>query len=136
VSYLRFTPDDYRALASLWETLSLRHETPYTVKRRLVEALAQSHSGLAVRLAGFHTRQLRVLCDHLRGRKPIGRHGLNAGELRLLTRAAGGLLSHVRFIQPMRRFLVQHFRDKHPSLAEKLHTMSLGQFELLCRQAG
>jgi hypothetical protein len=134
VSYLRFNRDEYRALVSLWEGLGLRHETPHTANRLLVEALAEGLPELAVRLARFRTRQLRVLCDHLRGRNPVGRHGLNAEELRLLTRVAGGLLSHVRFIQPMRRVLVKYFHAKHPALAAKLQYMSLGQFELLCRQ--
>jgi hypothetical protein len=62
-----------------------------------------------------------------------GGHGLTVEEVRLLEKAAAGLLSHGRFVQPMRRFLVNHFREKHPALAGKLHRMSLGQFEVLCR---
>jgi hypothetical protein len=102
----------------------------------LVGAAAKSFPELAVRLAGFREKQFRLLRGHLRGQRPVGWLGLNADELRLVERAAGGLLSHVRFVRAMRGFLVDHFRETHPALAGKLYHMTLSQFELLCRIVG
>jgi hypothetical protein len=137
VSYLRFTPDEYHVVVCLWEGLGLGHEPPQAAKRLLIEASAEDFPALAMRLAGLSPKQLRLMWRHLRGPEPLKHgHGLTAEELRLLTNVAGGLLSQVRFVQAMQGFLVEHFQERHPALAEKLHRMTLRQFELLCRVVG
>ena len=135
MGYLRFTPHEYRAIAALWHTLDLDQPPPHRFRRLLVQLLANVDPPLAQRLARLRRRELRILCDHLRGRRAaVEPHGLSAEELELVMTAGGPLLAHARFIQPLRRHLVQHFRDYHPPLAIKLQLMSLRQFELLCQQ--
>jgi hypothetical protein len=135
VSYLRFTPQEHDAIAHLWRSHDLNTFPHHVLRRLLIEALTDPFPALASRIAQFRNRELRILGDHLRGRRPVHEgHDLNAEELGVVAEAGGPLLCHARFIQPLKRALVRQVHEEHPALAVKLDRLSLRQFEQLCQQ--
>ncbi len=136
MSYLRFSRPEYAAIAAVWDALDLEQPTPHAFRRLLAALVRGAWPDLAARVSRLRSQELRILCNHLRGRQaPRDKgHGLSAAEIALVLAAGGPLLLHARFMQPLRRCLVDRFRDEHPELATKLAHMSLRQFEELCRQ--
>jgi hypothetical protein len=132
--YLRFPPHEYRTLCRLGAALDLGGRHPGAVRRLLAESLADTHPALAGRLDRLRRREVKVLCDHLRGLRPPPRHGLTAQELRTLAAFSSPLLSHARFLGPLWRALIQQLRGPAPALAAKLDRLSRPQVEALCRQ--
>jgi len=135
MSYIRFLPEEYQAITRLCRPLNLKRYRPPTLQRFLVWALAKRMPALAQRIGEFPRRELRLLHDHLwEQRRPEERHSLTEEEFGLVGEAFGPLLFNLRFIRPVKRALVQHFRDSHPDLARKLELLSFRHFEILCEQ--
>ena len=135
-SYLRFSPHEYRALCRLAGSLDLGGRHPAAVRRLLAASLADTHPALAGRLGRLRRREVKILCDHLRGLNPPRRHDLTAEEVRMLAEVCGPLLSQARFLGPLWRALVRQLRGPAPALAAKLDRLSRPQVEALCRQVG
>jgi hypothetical protein len=135
MSYLRFLPEEYQAIIRLCRPLNLKRYRPHTLQRFLVWALGSRMPGLTQRIANYRRRELRILHDHLwQQRRPEERHSLSEEEFGLVGEAFGPLLFNLRFLRPVKRALVQHFRDSHPALATKLELLSFRHFEVLCEQ--
>jgi hypothetical protein len=135
VNHIRFSPAELDALSRAWQERDLHKHPPHFFKRALVQALGDRHPELAARIARFGNAALRILGNHLRTPQPLDeQHDFTAEEIAVLAAAGGALLFHARFIQALRRTLVQHFRNDRPDLATKLDRLSLRQFESLCAQ--
>lgn len=138
MNYLRFSPQEYRAISHLCGPLDLSNPRLSAFRRFLVECLGERHPELAARIGRFRAHEVKILYDHLRRRRAAGpadpSRELTADELQMLTGTYGPLLCHARFRRPLRRSLIQHFRESRPELAWKLDQLSLAEFELLCEQ--
>jgi hypothetical protein len=142
VSYLRFTPDDYRALCQLCRPLDLYRLDAAELRTFLIPALAGSLPALGQRIAAFHDREMRLLHEYLRDRKEARastRHkgsiaGLAAEEATALAEAFRSYPFLSRFIRFLRGSLVQYFRESFPNLAVKLARMNDHDFEHLHAQ--
>jgi hypothetical protein len=136
VSYLRFTPDDYRTILQACCRLDPGSHHRPAFKRRLVEALAGTSSSLAKRIARLRASDVRLLHDHFRERtRPANPwHEFAPGELRALEDACAAAPFPVRFVRPFKRFLVDKFQEIWPDLARKISWLSGPQFERLYEQ--
>jgi hypothetical protein len=135
VAYLRFTPDEYRAIANLCRPFDLRNTRPRLVKQMLVASLADPLPPLADRIARLDHNQFHLLLIHLQGRAPVERpHGLTAGEVELAVEAGGPWLAQARFAHMLKRAIVQRLAERHTDLAAKVERLSLAQFAQLSQQ--
>ncbi len=135
MNYLRFSPAEYEAVAGVWQARNLHSDPPHSFKHVLAKALSVRFPELAKRISRFGKTALRILGNHLRQQQPLDeQHDFSAEEISMLAAAGGGLLCNARFIQALRRTLVQYFHHDHPELARKLDRLSLRQFESLCAQ--
>jgi hypothetical protein len=134
MTHLRFSPAEYQAIARLCGPLDLRRSRPQALRRLLVGGLADALPELARRLRGFRRRELRVLHEHLRERQASDEHGLTPEEFETVATPFGPLLSHVRFIRPLKRAVARQLRETFPGLAAKLDHLSQRQFEALCEE--
>jgi hypothetical protein len=136
VAYLRFTPDEYRAIAALCKPLDLGNAPPTFVKRLLISSLAEPLPRLAERIARLSPDQLRLLMTHLHQPKAAARpHGLSDAEVELVVEAGALLMGQARFAHQLKRTLVRRLAEWQPTLAAKVERLSLQQFGLLCQQA-
>jgi hypothetical protein len=76
VAYLRFTPDEYRAIANLCRPFDLRNTRPRLVKQMLVASLADPLPPLADRIARldhnqFHLLLIRVVAQYCGAVSPL-----------------------------------------------------------------
>jgi hypothetical protein len=136
VSYLRLTPDEYRALRRAGRGIDARRTGPGAFRHALVLALSGPAPALAERVAGLPAAQVRLVRDHLRN-AAAGRRGprFSAEELEALAAVCVPVLASVRFVRPLRRAVVRHFLREAPDLGRKLAGLSEGEFEQLCDQA-
>ena len=144
MSYLRFTPDEYRTISRLCHRLRLGRQHRPGFKRLLLQALSSAAPALAKRIARLRRSELGLLYDHFQERIgpaigadcPAGpRHDFTPEELQTLLDAFAGPPSQVRFVRPFKNVLVEMFAESSPELAQKLARMSGHQFERLYEQA-
>ncbi len=136
MAYIRFTPDEYRAIACLCRPLNLGKTRPRFLKRLLVASLANSDPRLAERIARLSPEQLSVLITHLHKPTPAEQpHGLTEAEVELVAEAGGLLIGHTRFTHVLKRTLVRRLVEWHPTLAAKVERLAAQQFGLLCQEA-
>jgi len=135
VAYLRFTPQEYRALCRARRVVDLRTDDPNFFQVSLLFALADDWPRLAERVAGLLPSQLIVLRNHLRALTgdvgPGPGQDFTPAELEALAQARGTGLATVRPIGPFRDVLVRHFEKVSPVLAKKLAGLSGPQLERL-----
>lgn len=134
VSYLRFSPVEYRALRQACGPVSPLHFRPRALQRVLIASLQDTHPALATRISQLRIRQLSILCEHFRPRQPKVRHDLTLDEVGTLAEAFGPLLRNVRFSHLLQRPLVRQLLLGDPCLAAKLHHLSQEQFREVCEQ--
>lgn len=134
-SFLRFSRPEYQAIVSVCRTLNLERCTPNILRRVLVHSLGKPMAGLSGRIRDLSSQELRILHDHLREQQscPV-RTRFAASEFNLLVEAFGSLLFNLRFVRPLKRALVTHFKSAMPKLAAKLEAMTYPEFEELCQQ--
>ncbi len=137
MSYLRFTPEEYREVAHLCRTHRLAEGHLPGFTRRLVELLQASCPPLAARVARLRRAQLTLLFRHFSdGPAPSGaRPELSPEEKRALAAACEATPFPVRFVRPFRGLLVEMLEGPLPDLARKLAQMSGHQFERLYNAA-
>jgi hypothetical protein len=136
MTYLRFSPADYRSLCRFCQPPLPLCLDALAFKRLLVTSLAEAHPSLAERVAELRGQKLRILHDHFRGRAtadtPAGAgHAFSAEELTTVAEACESFLHPVRFLRHFRVALAGHLRDSFPGLACKLAGLSERQFERL-----
>jgi len=144
LSYLRFTPDEYRTIAGLCRRLRLGRQHRPGFKRLLVQALASVAPELGKRLARLRRSELGLLYNQFQERIGPGpgasantgpRHDFTPAELQTVLDACVTPPSPVRFVRPFKHVLVELFAESAPELAQKLAHMSGHQFERLYEQA-
>ncbi len=136
MSYLRFAPDDYRALVHACCQLDPGSHRRPAFKRLLVESLEGASPTLAERIARLRSSEVRLLHDHFRERsRPVNPwHDFAPEELRALEEACAAAPFTVRFVRPFKRFLAEQFQETWPELARKVSWLSGHQFERLYEQ--
>jgi hypothetical protein len=133
VSWLRFSPREYQAIARLCRWLDPRKKT-YKLKRHLVQTLTPSLPALAERIGHLRHCELRLIQEHFQEcQRPSG-HGLTDEEIRTLTESYGNLLCHARFARPLRRTLLERLGEYSPELGRKLNRLTVAQFEAACQE--
>jgi hypothetical protein len=134
LSYLRFTPDEYRTLRRLNPGAEPMHMPAF--RRRLVAALNPVWPGLARKIARLRRGEMTLLYHHFQPRPADGAgHGLSPDELRVLGEACVSSPFPVRFVRPFKGLLVEMLEGSLPELARKVERMSGHQFERLYNQA-
>jgi hypothetical protein len=136
VSYLRFVPDDYRALVHACCQLDPGSHRRPAFKRLLVKHLEGAFPSLAERIGRLRSSEIRLLHDHFSERSKPGNpwHSFAPGELRALEEACAAAPFPVRFIRPFKRFLAEKFQQTWPELARKVSSLGGRQFERLYEQ--
>jgi hypothetical protein len=137
--YLRFSPEDYRALCRLCSPEVTPALDLPAFRQLLLCSLSDTHPALAARVAALDGHQLGMLHDHFAGRAPAGRpeapgQRLGPKEVRVLREACRCYPATVRFLRPFQANLVNVLREAFPALARKLSRMSDEQFRLLHEQ--
>lgn len=137
MSYLRFTPGEYRTLSELSarQALSRRHQSAF--RRLLVASLRQADPALAGRIARLSRDKANLLYWHFREHTPAAPAPptqFTAQELRLVAEACVKAPFPVRFVRPFKDMLIELFEEEWPALARKLAGLSGLQFERLYAQ--
>ena len=145
MAHLRFTPEDYCAIAALCRAIHLRDECFPIFRYFLAEALHERHPELAGRIALLGERPLRLLFRHVqacrrratRGSEGKGarRCGLSAEEFKAVARATRYFVLHGGEASAFREFLAHYFRAEAPALADKLARLSDRAVNALYRRA-
>jgi hypothetical protein len=130
LSYIRFTLPEYRTILRLSRSIELLDEDLPIFSVLLVESLAKSWPDLARKVTRFRPSQLRLLFEHVRGRRgSTARCQFTAEERRALGRACASFPLPGRFKRHLRATLVRRFRQESPAIAEKLARLDARQFE-------
>jgi hypothetical protein len=136
MSYLRFSPDEYRALCRVSQQIPLGGMDHSALQHFLVANLPLEQLDLAKRVARLDDRPMRLLRKHLLGRRqaeaPAGkRYAFTEEEVTVLTQAIDFPGHPLRFLWLVRKSIVERLSDHSPSLAWKLARLSERQFERL-----
>ncbi len=142
MSYLRFTPDDYRNLAHVCSRLNLHRSQPRQFKRLLIQDLRYVSPSLAQRIVAFRWTELRLVFDHFAvGACPTTEgipkdplHEFDLLELMMIAEECAAGPFPIRFIRQFKRVLVERLLESWPILAGKLSWLSGHQFERLFKQ--
>lgn len=141
LTYLRFTPAEFQAIARVCRPLELTEQSFRTFKPFLVASLRGSEPALAERLGRMRSYQIGIIYQYVKERqgaagaarsRPL-RQLLSREDLREVAEACRALPLRDRFQSYARMRLVLHFREASPPLAAKLTGLSDSQFERLCR---
>jgi hypothetical protein len=139
LSYLRFSPDEYRTLSHLFVLKRLGDHNLPAFKRLLVAGLNETDRQLARQVARLRGRRLEMLYYHFRERTPPVRpsmpYDLDPEERATVVEACQSTPFPVRLVRPFKNVLISQFEDTRPELAQKLRWLSGHQFERLYNQA-
>ncbi len=132
---LRFSPQQYQAIAGLSRALGLPRYPLPAFRRLLLASLADRDPELAREVARLGSERFQLLYQHFR-RRPQAKagHGLTTEELEAVALAGGGLFSQARFARHLKGALVVVLRESNPVLAAKLEGLSVRRFEGLCEE--
>ena len=136
MSYLRFSPDEYRALCRLAEQIPRGGMGLSALQHFLVANLPLAQLDLANRVARLDDLQMQLLHEHLQGQSLEDAlagewDGFTEAELEAVADAWESFPYPRRFLRYFRRPLVHLLSDGSPDLARKLATLSERQFWLL-----
>jgi hypothetical protein len=138
MTYLRFSPEEYRSLCRFCQPPLPRGLDLLAFKQLLLTTLSEAQPSLAERIAELDGHKLGLLFDHFAERAsagvPGGPHELSVKELQVLTQACRSYPATVRFLRPFQASLVELLGEVFPSLSRKLGRMSASQFERLYEQ--
>jgi hypothetical protein len=146
MSYLRFTPKEFRAIRRACRSLDLNDDFFVVFKYFLVESLTGPSASLTQKLAHLPRHKLRILCDYLREQKPssVEKHGwlrkggtqcaLTFEELQTVRQVSGVFFLHDGSLHSFQDYLVYAFRKSAPGLAARLDHLSQQQIESLFYQ--
>jgi hypothetical protein len=136
MSYLRFSPDEYRALCRLSEQLPLGGMDLSALQHFLVANLPLEQLDLANRIARLGDLRMQLLYKHLLGQNPADAvpcewDAFTQAELKAVADAWGSFPYPIRFLRHFRKPLVHLLNDGSPDLAQKLAGLNERQFRLL-----
>jgi hypothetical protein len=139
MSYLRFSPEEYRIISRLAQELPLSGAGLPALKHFLVAYLPLDRLDLTMRISRLDNRQMRLLYEHLKNEREDdvgadGKHLFTAEEMDTVAEACAYVISPPRFLRYFRASLVEHLRDTYPELARKITRLSARQFERLYEQ--
>jgi hypothetical protein len=132
LSYLRFTPEEFRAIRQACDSVELSGDFFAVFKYFLVESLSDTHPDLATRILRFYRPQLVLLYAFLRrqrtsaakNRGPTRReeheYGLTTEELQAVRHASGPFFLYDGYLGSFQDFLLYNLGETRPSLAAKL----------------
>src|SRR6516162_9712548 len=136
MSYLRFSPDEYRALCRLAEQIPRGGMGLSALQHFLVANLPLAQLDLANRVARLDDLQMQLLHEHLQGQSLEDAlagewDGFTEAELEAVADAWESFPYPRRFLRYFRRPLVHLLSDGSPDLARKLDGLSERQFTRL-----
>ena len=136
MSYLHFSPDEYRALCRLAEQIPRGGMGLSALQHFLVANLPLEQLDLANRVARLDDRPMRLLHKHLLGRRQAealesDKLTFTEEELELIIQAIDFPRHPLRFLRHFQKSMVERLSDAYPSLAWKLARLSERQFERL-----
>ena len=136
MSYLRFSPDEYRAICRLAEQIPRGGMGLSALQHFLVANLPLAQLDLANRVARLDDLQMQLLHEHLRGQSLEDAlagewDGFTEAELEAVADVWDSFPYPNRFLRHFREPLVRLFSDTFPGLARKLARMSEHQFTRL-----
>jgi hypothetical protein len=143
LAYVRFTPQEYRALAGLCRNLDLRDDSFPIFKAFLAEALYEDWPDLAARIARFGVERIRLVFRHFQGgssadagsgRAPVD-SGLSDAEFGVVARAARYFFLRGGRRRFFRNFLTNYLKADAPALADKLARLDERRMRALYRRA-
>lgn len=134
MSYLRFSPAEYRAVSRICRRLDLGSYDPPTFQRVLALALSDASPMLAERIGRFERAEVRLLYDHLRVEVKGAQPPFPSEEWRKLGEACESVPATHRFAHQIQRAVVRSLRPAAPGLSRKLSRMSISQFVRLFEQ--
>jgi hypothetical protein len=148
VSYLRFTPEEFRAIQQVCHSVNLSDDFFIFFKYFLFESLAGASPGLALRLAHLPARKRRILYQYLREQRasPVKNNepltkkdetgcDLTFEELQAVRRASGPFFLHDGSLASFQDYLVYNLGETQPGLATKLARLHPRQIVRLYQQA-
>jgi hypothetical protein len=147
LSYLRFTPEEFRAIRQACDPVHLNADFLAVFKYFLVEALDDTLPDLATRIRRFRRSQLVLLYGFLRQqrtaaaksqaqtRREESECGLTAEELQAVRYASDPFFLHDGYPGSFRDFLLYNLREARPRLAAKLARLHPRQIARLYQQA-
>jgi hypothetical protein len=136
MSYLRFSPGEYRAICRACRRLVVEQLSLRIFKRVLIVSLANKQRKLAERIAVLDECQVYILYDHLLEQrwakaKEGGQPMLTTDELEMVAEACQCYQFPIRSLHSFKRSLVQVLWGVFPALASKLSRLSDSEFEWL-----
>ena len=142
MSYLRFTPDEYRILSYVCRRLTLHRRRPRHFKRLLTREVRSVAPSLAERITAFRWAELRLVFEHFaEGACPQTedipddpRCEFDLLELMMIAEECATAPFPVRNFGHFKCILVERLPNAWPILAGKLSSLSVHQFERLFRQ--
>jgi hypothetical protein len=146
LSYLRFTPHDYRAIVYVCRYLDFIHEFLPHFKHYLVDTLALANPDLATRISKFRKSQASILFNHLKERKRAAQDGQVARgqahppypftfeEIKAVQEASDVFMLNDGSLASFQDFLVHEFQTTSPALAQKLNRLTDKQIGRLYQQ--
>jgi hypothetical protein len=136
LSYLRFTPTEYRLLSSTYDRFDLAKHSLPAFRRLLTMALADESPRLARKVERLRQGEAELLFYHFRPRPAAAvRHDLSDEELSTFAEVCGAMAFLVRFVRPFQRAFVETLEELEPELAAKVDRMSGYAFEQLYNRA-
>jgi hypothetical protein len=122
-AFLRLTHEEYQAVAHAYPSLPPRRGYR-AFRSALADALRGGHPSLAGRVARLGTRQVRLLREHLEGRRPPVQAGTGDGltwrEWQAVANAGAWYCLLEGGPDGFREFLLRHIGESSPPLAGKL----------------
>jgi hypothetical protein len=147
VSYLRFTPEEFKAIEQACHSMNLSDDFFHVFKYFLIESLEGTLPSLTQRLAQLPSRKLRILYEFLRDQRtsPVKNHGggtnrdrkkgaLSFEELQAVRQASGSFFLYDGSQWSFQDYLVHDFGKTAPALAAKLARFSHQQIARLYHQ--
>jgi hypothetical protein len=147
MSYLRFTPEEFRAIRRTCDSVELSDDFFAVFRYFLVESLSDMLPILAIRIARLRTSQLLLLYGFLRRQKTsevrnrgltrrgADEWGLTFEELQVIRRASGPFFLHDGSLGSFQDYLVYNLSKTRPGLAAKLSRLRPRQMARLYQQA-
>ncbi len=148
VTYVRFTPQEFRAISRVCASLNFSDDAFPAFKAFLTDSLGPGFPALASRISRLDDCQIGLIYEHLKGqRAPAAQPGRDrraaaggqgphlAGEDRkALARAAAFLRLHDECLPSFKACLVRLVGESSPALASRLARLTDHEVEALCRQ--
>jgi hypothetical protein len=144
MNYLRFTPDEYKAIERVRHSHRFADTSFAGFKRFLVTALAPRLPPLAQRVSCFAPYQIGILYEHLKKqRKAQGppdravdakgepKYVLSVEHFKVVVKACQSFVFHKRFLSSFRAFLVRRLKDTAPDVGDQVAGLSDKQVEVL-----